>query len=104
MGVTSRAGADERPEVGPPVVLVAFDPTSYREAIGSATRALRPHLQMRVVEPGELGVEVARLDPELVLCSQPNTSPTGGRPSSPGLRATKPASVAQPKRESLGGL
>jgi len=65
------------------VVLVAFEPRSYREAIGGAIRALRPRLQVGVVEPGELGAEVAHLNPELVLSGQPDTFTTsdGGGPS-----------------------
>ena len=84
MDATPREGAAERPEQGgdpPVVVLVALEPRSYREAIGYAIGVLRPHLRVKVVEPGELGAEVTRLDPELVLSSRPNTSTSSAGPS-----------------------
>jgi hypothetical protein len=81
MDATPEAAEDSRSKEDRPVVLVAFEPRSYREAIGGVIRALRPRLKVRVVEPDELGAEVAHLDPELVLCSQPNTFTTSGRPS-----------------------
>ena len=79
MVTASKAGTNVRSEGGSPVVLVAFEPRSYREAIGSVIQTLRPHLEVRVVEPGELGAEVARLAPGLVLCSQPNTFTSSAR-------------------------
>lgn len=79
MANVSEAGKHQSPEVNSPVVLVAFEPRSYREAIGSVIQILRPHLEVRVVEPGELGVEIGCLKPELVLCNQPNISTSSGR-------------------------
>lgn len=55
------------------VVLVAFEPRSYRDTIARALQGLRPRLSVKAVEPEDLGAEVARLDPKTVLCSQPNT-------------------------------
>jgi hypothetical protein len=57
-----------------------MEPRSYREAIGSAIRALRPHVEVAIVEPSVLASEVVRLDPELVICGQPNTVTPKGRP------------------------
>jgi hypothetical protein len=53
--------------------LVAIEPRSYREVIGSALQHLRPHIAVLIVEPEELVEEVARLGPELVICSTSNT-------------------------------
>jgi hypothetical protein len=38
---------------------------------------LRPHLQVLIVEPEDLEAEVARLSPEVVICSlsEPTTAP-----------------------------
>jgi hypothetical protein len=55
-------------------VLMAIEPRSYREVIGEAIRGLRPHLEVVIVEP-----EMARLDPELVICSQPSIAAANGR-------------------------
>jgi hypothetical protein len=51
-------------------VLVANDPCLYREAITDALRELRPHLEVRAIEPDDLDGEVARLRPHLVVCSR----------------------------------
>lgn len=37
-------------------IVVAVEPRSYREDIGSAIRGLRPHLEVAIVEPGELSL------------------------------------------------
>ena len=41
----------------------------------------RPHVEVAVAELVRLGDEVTRLDPELVVCSQPNTVEPNGRPA-----------------------
>lgn len=53
-----------------PVALVAVEPRAYASAIGEAIGRLRPGLDVRVVEPGDLAAEVLRLRPFLVFCSQ----------------------------------
>jgi hypothetical protein len=62
-------------------IVMAVEPRSYREAIGSAIRALRPHVEVDIVEPGVLASEVVRLDPELVICGQPDTVTPNRRPA-----------------------
>lgn len=52
-------------------VLIAIEPRSYREVIGEAIQSLRPQLKVLIVEPDDLAEEVARLDPELIICGQP---------------------------------
>jgi hypothetical protein len=60
-------------------LVVAIEPRSYRQVIGEAIRALRPHVEVTVLEPGMLGVGVRRLKPELVFADQPDTfGPEGG--------------------------
>lgn len=59
-------------------VIVAIEPRSYREAIGEVIRALRPHIEVIILEPNTLGAGVRRLEPELVFANRPDTfSPTG---------------------------
>jgi hypothetical protein len=56
-----------------PVVLVSLRPRSYSDTIGQVIGELRPDLAVHIVEPVELAEQVLRLNPDLVLCSQPNT-------------------------------
>jgi hypothetical protein len=60
-------------------LVVAIEPRSYRQVIGEAIRALRPHVEVTVLEPGTLGAGVVRLEPELVFAARgPATfGPTG---------------------------
>ncbi len=51
-------------------IVLANDPRAYREVMAAALQALRPRHAVLCVEPDELDGEVARLDPELVLCSR----------------------------------
>jgi hypothetical protein len=60
-------------------VLIAIEPRSYREVIGLAIQELRPHIRVEVLEPATLHAEVLREEPDLVLCSQPNTRTVRGR-------------------------
>src|ERR671917_1599956 len=60
-------------------LVVAIEPRSYRQVIGEAIKALRPHVEVTVLEPGMLGAGVRRLEPELVFADQPDTfGPEGG--------------------------
>ena len=47
--------------------------------ISSAIRVLRPHAEVETATLDVLGEEVERFDPELVICSRPNTVDPGGR-------------------------
>ena len=60
------------------VVVFAIEPRSYRQVMGEAVQALRPHVEVIVLEPGTLEVAVARLEPDLVFAARPEA------PSSPG--------------------
>jgi hypothetical protein len=51
-------------------VLVACELKSYREAIASAFRVLRPGVEVFEAEEEHLDREVERLDPDLVVCSR----------------------------------
>ncbi len=63
-------------------ILVALEPRAYRSVIGRAIQILRPHLEVTVVvEPGDLLAEVARLDPALVISSQPKPATSDGGPA-----------------------
>ena len=51
-------------------VMVACELKSYREAIASAFRMLRPGVEVFEVEEEDLDREVERLAPDLVVCSR----------------------------------
>jgi hypothetical protein len=62
-------------------ILVAVEPRPDRSVIARAIQALRPHLKVAIVEPDELQAEVARLDPTLVISSQPKPATSDGGPA-----------------------
>ena len=51
-------------------IVVANEPRVYREAFAAVLQALRPHLEVICIEPGDLDGTVAHGRPHLVLCSQ----------------------------------
>jgi hypothetical protein len=53
-------------------ILVAFEASYrvYQEAITDALLRLRPHTEVLATEQDTLEAEVARIDPDLVICSQ----------------------------------
>ncbi len=62
-------------------VLVAFEDARsvYRETIVRAVRALRPDLEVRSAAIADIGHELGRFDPHVVVCSRPNGEHPGGR-------------------------
>jgi hypothetical protein len=62
-------------------VLVAFEEVyrTYQGVIASAIRVLRPHTEVETAALDALGEAVERFDPELVICSRPNTVDPDGR-------------------------
>ncbi|QIN79078.1 hypothetical protein GBA65_11715 [Rubrobacter marinus] len=82
MIATAETDAENSPAEERPRVLVAIEPRSYRDAVGRAIQALRPNLEVEVVEPDDLMLEVLCLNPVLVICSLPRTlRPVPGRPA-----------------------
>ncbi len=63
------------------VVLIAIEPRSYRQVIGRTIQALRPHVEVVVLDPDTLEAGVARLEPELVFADRPDTFGPGGGPT-----------------------
>jgi hypothetical protein len=63
------------------VVLVAIEPRSYRQVIGRAIQALRPHIEVVVLDPDTLEAGIARLGPGLVFADRPDVSAPTGRPA-----------------------
>jgi hypothetical protein len=63
------------------VVLIAIEPRSYRQVIGQAIQALRPHIEVVVPDPDTLVAGVARLEPELVFADRPAASSSSGGPA-----------------------
>lgn len=51
-------------------IIVANELTSYRQAIAITIRELRPEVEVFEAEPDVLDGEVARLGPDLVICSR----------------------------------
>ncbi len=62
-------------------VLIAFEDEyrTYREFIANAICTRHPRVKVSVGELGSLGGEIARFDPHLVICTQPNTVDPNGR-------------------------
>jgi len=50
-------------------VLIANEPSIYREVISSALEVLRPGVEVFTAEPDDLEQEFLRLLPDLVVCS-----------------------------------
>ena len=94
--------------MGGMVVLIAIEPRSYRQVIGQTIQALRPHVELVVLDPDTLGVGVTRLEPDLVFADRPDTFAwTRGRAHAkvrvggvPSLRAA--ACQGVPGREEVG--
>ncbi len=57
-------------------VLVALDDEhrAYREVIAAGIEVLRPSVKAATTRPEELEQEVARLNPQMVICSQPEAA------------------------------
>ena len=60
------------------VVVFAIEPRSYRQVIGQAVRAMRPRLEVVVVEPDTLGAAVARLGSDVVFANRPEDGEAPG--------------------------
>ncbi len=50
-------------------ILLGNEPRAYREVLASAFLALRPDLDLLTVESSDLDREIARLAPQLVICT-----------------------------------
>jgi hypothetical protein len=61
------------------VVVFAIEPRSYRQVMGRAIQALRPHVEVVVIDPDTLEAAVARLDPDLVFANRPEGGGTPNR-------------------------
>jgi hypothetical protein len=61
------------------LVLVSIEPHVYKQTIGAAIRMVRPRLEVRLVEPEDLKVEVARVNPGVVIGALPETATAGAR-------------------------
>ncbi len=51
-------------------ILVANEPRTYRQVIGTAFGIMRPEVRVTSAEPERMDEEIERLDPQLVICSQ----------------------------------
>ncbi len=69
-----RGMKEKRSESGSRIrVLVVFEDgyRAYRETIADALRTLRPGAEVTVAEPDAIESEMARINPHLVICGQP---------------------------------
>jgi hypothetical protein len=64
-------------------VLVAYgnEYRAYREAIAAGIRLLRPHTEVSTAAPADLGAELARFDPQVVVCGVPGSPDPDDRPA-----------------------
>jgi DNA-binding IclR family transcriptional regulator len=55
-------------------ILVANQPPTYRDLLGSQLPRLRPNLTVLLVDPADLDDALAEMRPQLVICSEPTDS------------------------------
>jgi hypothetical protein len=77
----ARRGCCSRREQVEIRILVAFEEVyrSYQGVIAAAIRVLRPRAEVETTTLDALGDEIERSDPDLVICSRPNTVDPNGR-------------------------
>jgi len=83
-------------------VLIAIEDEyrAYREVIAAGLEALRPGTEVAAVGLDQLDAELARFDPEVVVCSRPGSlAEAGGRLAWIELSLD----TSRPTRVSLGG-
>lgn len=51
-------------------ILIANEPRFYREVIAAGLKLQRAHIDVTAVDPADLAADVARLQPQLVVCSR----------------------------------
>ena len=72
---------------------------AYREVLAAGIETMRPDIEVAAVGLDRLEGELARLDPEVVVCSRPE-------PAGPGVRLAwleLPLDPTRPAKISLGG-
>ena len=81
-------------------VLVAYEDgyRAYREVIAAGVRLLRPHTEVRTAGPAELGAELERFGPHVVVCGVPGHPDPGHAPAWVEL----PPEVGRPARVRVG--
>jgi F420-dependent methylenetetrahydromethanopterin dehydrogenase len=64
-------------------ILVAFEEAfrAYRDGIAAGIRIFRPRAEVETASLEALGECIERFDPELVICTRPNSVDPGGRPA-----------------------
>jgi hypothetical protein len=75
--------ASPRRELAKIRVLVAFEDEyrTFRDVIAAAIGASRPHIEVATAGIEALAEEIARFDPQMVVCNRPNTlNPMVGLP------------------------
>ena len=71
---------------------------AYRETIAAGIRLLRPRAEVRTAGPAELGAELERFDPWVVVCGVPGSPDPGNTPAWVEL----PPEVGRPARVRVG--
>lgn len=75
--------AEERGKAIETRVLVAHDDEyrTHREVIAAGIQVLRPRASVATCSLGELGREIERFDPQVVICGWPGAADPGDRPA-----------------------
>jgi hypothetical protein len=74
----------------------------FREMIATAISILRPHVEVETAGLDALEEQIARFDPQAVICSRPNTIiDPGGRPTR--IELSLLLNPVQPSKVCIGG-
>ena len=80
------------------------DYRAYREVIAAGIAVLRPNTEVATTRPQELAHEMARFDPQIVVCTQPQEQPqeATSHPTAPVAWIKVPTDPTQPTEVLLG--
>ena len=76
------------------------DYRAYREVIAAGIAVLRPNTEVATTRPQELAHEMARFDPQLVVCTQPQEATSS--PPAPLAWVKVPTDPTQPTEVRVG--
>jgi hypothetical protein len=79
-------------------VAYAEEYRAYREVIAAGIRLLRPHTEVRTAAPADLGAELERFGPQVVVCGVPGRADPGDVLA----WVEQPAEVGRPTRVRVG--
>jgi hypothetical protein len=80
-------------------VVFEGDYRAYRDVIAAGIRILRPRVEVETADLEALEEEVARFEPQVLICSRPKPVDSGVRP----VWVELPMDPTQPTKVSVGG-